>query len=91
MNTKHKPLIFIGIVIAMFMIATYFMYRNQFNGNSIPNTPSVWIETWYPMDSNNRRSGKFYNDLIKLNDRQYLFIGKNYKGTFDSSIITINK
>jgi len=51
-------------------------------------TPSVWIETYYPDGS---RHGRCYNDCIKINDNQYLFVGKDFRGiTFDSSIITVN-
>lgn len=52
--------------------------------------PSIWIDSWYPKTKS--RSGITYNDLIQLNDNQYLFVGKDGFGkTFDSTIITINK
>lgn len=61
-------------------------------GTRIPDKPrlSIWIRSWFPKEG--RGSFKNYFDLIKLNDHQYLFLGKDGLGnTFDSSIITINK
>ena len=51
--------------------------------------PRIWIRTFNPDGSG---SGKCYNDLIKISENQYLFVGKDGFGkTFDSTIITINK
>lgn len=55
-----------------------------------PKKYHVWIESWYPKEPDNARGGRSYNDCIKLNDHQFLFVGKDGMGnTFDSSIITI--
>lgn len=52
--------------------------------------PSVWIDSW--LNNGKERHGRYYNDCKKLNDHQYLFIGRDLKGNvFDSSIITVNE
>lgn len=50
---------------------------------------SIWIE--YNKPKEKLHGGKSYNDLKKIDDTHYLFIGKDLQGnTFDSTIITLN-
>ena len=79
---KYAGIIFIFIVGCLSALLLFLNIGKKYT------MPSVWINTWHPDGS---RSGHYYNDLIKLNDNQYLFVGKDGRGkTFDSSIITIN-
>ena len=80
---NRKQTLSVLIIFLVGMVALTFVLDD-----SKKSSPSVWIDTYYP-DGSVR--GKCYNDLIQINKRQFLFVGKDYYGkTFDSSIITVN-
>ena len=66
-----------------------FTHKGNCNNPIHNNSPfkSVWLE-YYKKESH---GGTNYNDLKQISPNQYLFLGKNTFGTFDSTIITLNK
>lgn len=49
----------------------------------------IYRESW---GKDGSRSGTFYHDCIRLNNNEFIFVGKDLSGkTFDSTVITILK
>lgn len=77
----------LAIIFLIFVCATcnYFIQKDK-----VVSKPSIVLQYWKPKEG--IRARYCYNDLIKLNDNQYLYVGKDgFGNTFDSTIITINK